>query len=71
VCKKREGVGFVVSSNKISRKGAYTPMRVKNTTQRFASLVQDVQKNFCGDFQGRVREALKVADPEQQMADFL
>jgi putative transposase len=49
-------------------------MRVKNTTQRFAAFVQDVQESFWGDFQGRTREALKKlleADSEQQMAEYL
>jgi putative transposase len=63
-----------VSSNKISGKGAYTLMRVKNNTQRFEAFVQDVQESFWGDFQGRTREMLKKlleADAEQQMADYL
>lgn len=49
-------------------------MRVKNTTQRFQSFVQDLQESFWGDFQGRTREVLKKlleSDAEQQMADYL
>jgi putative transposase len=49
-------------------------MRVKNTTQRFAAFVQDVQESFWGDFQGRTRETLKKlleADSEQQMQEHL
>jgi putative transposase len=49
-------------------------MRVKNTTQRFAAFVQDVQESFWGDFQGRTRETLKKlleADSEQQMEEHL
>jgi len=49
-------------------------MRVKNTTQRFAAFVQDVQESFWGDFQGRTRETLKKlleADSQQQMAEYL
>jgi putative transposase len=74
VCKKKEGVGFVVASNKISGKGAYTQMRVKNTTARFEAFVQDLQESFWGDFQGRTRETLRKlleADSEQQMAEYL
>jgi cytochrome c peroxidase len=48
-----------VTSNKISGKGAYTPMRVKNTTQRFQVFVRDLQESFWGDFQGQTREMLK------------
>ena len=60
--------------NKISSKGAYTPMRVKNTTQRFKVFVQNLQESFWGDFQGRTRETLRKlleADSEQQMAEYL
>lgn len=49
-------------------------MRVKNTTQRFAAFVQNLQESFWGDFQGRTREALQKlleADSEQQMAEYL
>jgi putative transposase len=49
-------------------------MRVKNTTQRFAAFVQEVQESFWGDFQGRTRETLQKlleADSEQQMAEYL
>jgi hypothetical protein len=49
-------------------------MRVKNTTQRFAAFVQEVQESFWGDWQGRTREVLKKlleADSEQQMAEYL
>jgi len=49
-------------------------MRVKNTTQRFAVFVRDLQESFWGDFQGRTRETLKKlleADSEQQMAEYL
>jgi hypothetical protein len=70
VCKRKEGVGFVVTSNKISRKGAYTPMRVKDNTERFRLFVRDLQESFWGDFQGRTREMLKKlleSDAEQQM----
>jgi hypothetical protein len=59
VCKKKEGVGFVVSSNKISGKGAHTPMRVKNITQRSQVFVQGLQESFGGDFQVRTREMLR------------
>jgi transposase-like protein len=74
VCKKKEGVGFVVASNKISGKGAYTHMRIKNSTQRFQGFVQDLQESFWGDFQGQTRRALKELlekDSEQQMAEYL
>ena len=49
-------------------------MRVKNSTQRFAVFVQNLQESFWGDFQGRTREALQKlleADSEQQMAEYL
>src|ERR1700680_2851441 len=49
-------------------------MRIKITTQRFASFVRDLQESFWGDLQGRTREALQKmleADSEQQMADYL
>ena len=49
-------------------------MRVKNTTERFRSFVQDLQESFWGDFQGRTREVLKKLlekDAEQQMAEYL
>jgi putative transposase len=49
-------------------------MRVKNTTQRFAVFVQNLQESFWGDFQGRTRETLQKlleADSEQQMAEYL
>jgi putative transposase len=49
-------------------------MRVKNTTQRFAVFVRDLQEGFWGDFEGRTRETLKKlleADSEQQMAEYL
>jgi putative transposase len=49
-------------------------MRVKNTTLRFQSFMQDLQESFWGDFQGRTREVLKKlleSDAEQQMADYL
>src|SRR6266849_10624436 len=74
MCKKREGVGFVVTSNKISGKGAYTQMRIQINTQRFETFVRDLQDSFWGDFQGRTRETLQKlleADSEQQMADYL
>ena len=74
MCKKKEGVGFVVASNKISGKGAYTQMRIKNNTQRFEAFVRDLQDSFWGDFQGRTRETLRKlleADSEQQMAEYL
>jgi putative transposase len=74
VCKKEEGVGFVVTSNKISGKGAYTPMRVKNITQRFEAFVQNLQESFWGDFQGQTRQRLKEVlekDAQQQMAEYL
>jgi hypothetical protein len=48
VCKKREGVGFVVSSNKISGKGAYTQMRIKNNTQRFEVFVRAKSESQAG-----------------------
>jgi transposase-like protein len=63
-----------VTSNKISGKGAYTQMRIKNTTQRFAGFVQDLQESFWGDFQGQTRQALKELlekDAQQQMAEYL
>ena len=34
-------------------------MRIKNSTQRFAGFVQDLQESFWGDFQGRTRETLQ------------
>jgi putative transposase len=74
VCKKKEGVGFVVASNKISGKGAYTQMRIKNNTARFEAFVRDLQESFWGDFQGRTRETLEKlleTDSEQQMAEYL
>lgn len=49
-------------------------MRVKNTTQRFAVFVQNLQESFWGDFQGQTRETLRKlleADSEQQMAEYL
>jgi putative transposase len=49
-------------------------MRVKNTTQRFAAFVQNLQESFWGDFQGKTREVLKKlleSDAEQQMAEYL
>ena len=49
-------------------------MRVKNSTQRFAAFVQNLQESFWGDFQGRTRETLQKlleADSEQQMAEYL
>lgn len=49
-------------------------MRVKLTTQRFQSFVQEVQESFWGDFQGRTRELLKKlmeTDAEQQMQEHL
>jgi len=49
-------------------------MRVKNTTQRFAVFVREMQESFWGDFQGRTRETLQKlleADSEQQMAEHL
>ena len=63
-----------MTSNKISGKGAYTQMRIKINTQRFAAFVRDLQESFWGDFQGRTREALQKlleADSEQQMADYV
>jgi hypothetical protein len=63
-----------VTSNKISGKGAYTPMRTKNNTQRLEGFVRDLQESFWGDFQGRTRETLQKlleADSEQQMAEYL
>jgi putative transposase len=49
-------------------------MRIKNSTQRFAAFVRDLQESFWGDFQGRTRETLQKlleADSEQQMAEYL
>jgi putative transposase len=49
-------------------------MRVKNTTQRFAAFVQELQESFWGDFQGKTREVLKrllETDAEQQMSEYL
>lgn len=49
-------------------------MRVKNSTQRFAAFVENLQESFWGDFQGRTRETLQKlleADSEQQMAEYL
>jgi transposase-like protein len=49
-------------------------MRVKNSTERFAVFVRDLQESFWGDFQGRTREMLKKlleADAEQRMAEYL
>ena len=63
-----EGVGLVVLSNKISGKGAYTPMRIKNNMQRFEAFVREMQESFWNDFQGRIRETLQKpleADSEQ------
>ena len=63
-----------MTSNKISGKGAYTLMRIKNNTQRFEAFVRDLQESFWGDFQGRTRETLQrllEADSEQQMAEYL
>ena len=48
-------------------------MRVKDNT-RFEMFVQDLQKSFWGDFQGRTRETLKrllEADADQRMAEYL
>lgn len=49
-------------------------MRVKNTTQRFAVFVRDLQETFWGDFQGQTRQMLKKlleTDAEQQMAEYV
>ena len=63
-----------MTSNKISGKGAYTQMRIKNNTGRFAAFVREMQESLWGDFQGRTRETLQrllEADSEQQMAEYL
>jgi transposase-like protein len=49
-------------------------MRVKNSTQRFAAFVENLQESFWGDFQGQTRQRLKELlekDAEQQMAEYL
>jgi hypothetical protein len=53
VCKRKEGVGFVVTSNKISGKGAYTP----DASEEYHTAVSVVCTGFARELLGRLPRA--------------
>jgi hypothetical protein len=69
-CKKEEGV--VVSSNKISGKGAYTTRGATITHRAVPGVSAAVREGFWGQVRWRTQHALEEmldADSEQQMAE--
>jgi len=63
-----------VSSNKISRKGAYTLMRHDYSTEQFQAFREEARESFWGQVRWRTQHILQQileADSEQQMAAYL
>jgi putative transposase len=63
-----------LSNNKISGKGAYTPMRRDYNTEQFQVFREELRESFWGQVRWRTQHALQQileADSEQQMAAYL
>jgi len=71
--KKREGLGLVMTSNKVSGKGAYTLMRHDYNTVQFQAFRGEVRESFWGQVRWRTQHALQQlleADSEPSQSRF-